>query len=446
MKKKQTHKQIFLTQPLPSGSERNNQFHFDMCKAFAAANIPWNVIENPTLKSFLEKYCHEKIPSESTLRKNYLEKVYDSTLDKIRSEIGDSCIWVSVDETTDSLGRSIANLIVGKLDEEKPQNSHLIYSREMEKTNANSVAYFVNSGLKLLYPNGVKDEKVLILYTDAAAYMLAAGKLLKVFFQNLIHVTCLAHALHRVAEEIRNQFPKVNDLISSVKKVFLKSSTRVAAFKEKCPNLPLPPAPILTRWGTWLQAVQYYSENIQGIADVVNSFSEDDSQCIKMAQSVLREKKLKEDLAYIRANFTFLANSIKQLESSKLSLTELMAVFNEAKCRLKKAGGNIAEIVLKKLQMVIDRNPGYTVLKSVSDIMNGCEADLPEGFNPVRVSLFKYAPVTSADVERSFSAFKLILSSKRHKLTTQHLEMLLVIYCAQNYDRKDSENDNENDA
>ena len=69
----------------------------------------------------------------------------------------------------------------------------------------------LNSGLKLLYPNGVKDEKILLLYTESAAYMLAAGKLLKAFLQKLIHITCLAHTVHRVAEEIKNQFPKLND-------------------------------------------------------------------------------------------------------------------------------------------------------------------------------------------------------------------------------------------
>ena len=93
--------------------------------------------------------------------------------------------------------------------------------------------------------------------------------------------------------------------------------------------------------------------------------------------------------------------------------------------------------------MVLARNPGYSVLKNVSDILNGCNADLPEGFNPVTVSLFKHVPLTSADVERSFSAFKLILSNKRHKLTPQHLEMMLVIYCAKNYG---SDNNSEDDA
>ena len=47
---------------------------------------------------------------------------------------------------------------------------------------------------------------------------------------NLIHVTCLAHALSLVAEVIHNQYEDVDGLISNVKKVFLKAHLRFQAF------------------------------------------------------------------------------------------------------------------------------------------------------------------------------------------------------------------------
>lgn len=34
------------------------------------------------------------------------------------------------------------------------------------------------------------------------------------------HVTCLVQALHKVAKEIRIIFPKVDELISNVKKIY----------------------------------------------------------------------------------------------------------------------------------------------------------------------------------------------------------------------------------
>jgi hypothetical protein len=43
-----------------------------------AANIPWYKLENPIFKSFLGKYTNFTIPTESTLRKNYLLPSYIS--------------------------------------------------------------------------------------------------------------------------------------------------------------------------------------------------------------------------------------------------------------------------------------------------------------------------------------------------------------------------------
>ena len=77
--------------------------------------------------------------------------------------------------------------------------------------------------------------------------MVKCGKHLKIFCPNLIHVTCLAHALSLVAEVIRNQYEDVNGLISNVKKVFLKAHLRIQTFREDLLDCPLPPEPVLTR-------------------------------------------------------------------------------------------------------------------------------------------------------------------------------------------------------
>jgi hypothetical protein len=82
------------------------------------------------------------------------------------------------------------------------------------------------------------EQMTKILCTDAAAYMLPASPLLKVFYPYLIHVTCIAHGLKRVPKQIRNEFPEVNSLISDMKKVFYKSPSRIVAFKEKLSFTP----------------------------------------------------------------------------------------------------------------------------------------------------------------------------------------------------------------
>jgi len=75
--------------------------------------------------------------------------------------------------------------------------------------------------------------------------MVKAGKNIKALYSKMEHVTCLAHGLHRVAEEVRAHFPKVDALISNVKKIFLKAPFRVIKFKCIGPTIPLPPQPRL---------------------------------------------------------------------------------------------------------------------------------------------------------------------------------------------------------
>jgi hypothetical protein len=63
-----------------------------------------------------------------------------------------------------------------------------------------------------------------------------------------------SQGLNRDAENMRNLFPIVNDLISNVKKVFLKASLKIQFYEEQLSNVALPPEPIIiTRLGARLE-------------------------------------------------------------------------------------------------------------------------------------------------------------------------------------------------
>jgi len=64
-------------------------------------------------------------------------------LDSIRADIGQSCVWIAVDETTDELGRMVANVNVGSLKKEGPSKEHLLMSKELEKTNNATITQLV---------------------------------------------------------------------------------------------------------------------------------------------------------------------------------------------------------------------------------------------------------------------------------------------------------------
>jgi hypothetical protein len=77
----------------------------------------------------------------------------------------------------------------------------------------------------LLYTEGVKHDNILLFVSDAAPYMVKTGKNIETLYSKIEHVTCLVYDLQRVAEEVRRHFPKVDALISNVKKIFVKCSS-----------------------------------------------------------------------------------------------------------------------------------------------------------------------------------------------------------------------------
>lgn len=103
-----------------------------------------------------------------------------------------------------------------------------------------------NSALRIFLPN-VDEERILLLVTDAAPYMIKVGKKLKLFYDNMVHITYIVHGLHRIAEEVRLHFPLVNKLVSCVKKVFVKTPFRIETYRKILKNTPLPLEPILSR-------------------------------------------------------------------------------------------------------------------------------------------------------------------------------------------------------
>ena len=117
--------------------------------------------------------------------------------------------------------------------------------------------------------------------------MCKAIRALQVLFPKMVHVTCLAHELHRVAEVVRTIYPPVNRLVSSSKNMFLKAPLRIQKFRDSYFQIPLPPSPVINRWGTWLKAAQYHCTHLEKLTDVVTTFDADETQSILDCQKVL---------------------------------------------------------------------------------------------------------------------------------------------------------------
>ncbi|XP_068081700.1 uncharacterized protein [Anabrus simplex] len=214
LKKRKSKKQA-LIQPLFNQQQHSDEFSSRVCRAFLSANIPLYKVEHAEIRALFKDFAGRELPHDSTLRKNDVSSEYEKILHATREDIGSHPIWLSTDETTDSCGRYMANVIIGKLSASKPGKGHLILCRELDVTNHGTIVRTVQAALRLLWPTFSDEEvnKVLALVTDAAPYMIKAGKSLKLLYPKMLNVTCLTHAMHRVAEELREKSSSVNSVI-----------------------------------------------------------------------------------------------------------------------------------------------------------------------------------------------------------------------------------------
>lgn len=123
----------------------------------------------------------------------YLDQCANEVQKEIEKELRGHPLWITVDETTDSVGRYVANVLAGRLDSQMYHPPYLINSAFLEKTNSDAIARLVNDSIKNLWPNF--DENLLkVLLSDATPYMIKAAKSLKVFFPSMIR-PCLAQGV-----------------------------------------------------------------------------------------------------------------------------------------------------------------------------------------------------------------------------------------------------------
>jgi len=78
-------------------SSKKSKFNMDLCKAMVSANIPLNKLSNVEFRKCLELYSGKNVPTESVLRKFYLDDCYNEMMEKIRQRVFDRKIWVPID-------------------------------------------------------------------------------------------------------------------------------------------------------------------------------------------------------------------------------------------------------------------------------------------------------------------------------------------------------------
>lgn len=146
--------------------------------------------------------------------------------------------------------------------------------------------------------------------------------------------------------------------------MFSKAPNRIRCFKEKCPGLPLPPEPVITRWGTWLVAAIYYTDNYEAIRDIIEEFNSEDAAAIDEAKSIFKKSTIKADLAKIKGNFYFLVPVIKTFQETSMELTDAGKTLKGVIEKFQKlpAEDKVLKTVKEKWDKVFENNTGLRKL------------------------------------------------------------------------------------
>lgn len=193
----------------------------------------------------------------------------------------------------------------------------------------------------------------------------------------------------------------------------------------------MPPKPIITRFGTWLEAVEYYCAHFDAVRSVVDAFDPGEANAIKIAQEKFALKQTKFELVYIKTNFAVVTRVIKCLQEQGLELSNAVETYEAIMGKLKTLKRlGFAE----KFEAVQRRNVGYSTITAIRDVLY--EGKISDNqyiakLSPAELAMFKFSPTTSCDVERSFSAYKMVFDIRRKSFTFENLKKHLVVYCNQ---------------
>ena len=387
-----------------------------LVQAFVAADIPIHKLSHPKLRAFLESQMKYKIKHPSTYRRRISSLAAD-VIAKVKEKVADNDVFFVIDETPDCRARNVVNLLVGVMNGQPTKPMLLIVSFP-EDVNNKTIQELVYDACNILWEKQNRYPRLHLILSDQAKYMTLAVKKMKeqdIVFPHLHHISCLLHAVDLVCFQIMVDSQTVNSFLVEEKHFFKNSGKRKRIFKTET-QLPLPPFPVITRWGSWLTAVKYHVEHFDAIKHYFTECCDVKSAKgpVKTLANMKRLLALDDMANELMSLHTFLMipKLMKQMESECLKVTEQMELLSQ-----------IQEIIKDTrytdvLQCSLRKNPDFLAFFKP-------DISLKDRINRI------YCPLNSCAVERSFSVYKSMLSDRRLNLLPATIRDLMVIKCNQ---------------
>ncbi|XP_040577320.1 uncharacterized protein [Lepeophtheirus salmonis] len=197
----------------------SDDFYSDLTKMLVTCNIPLATVEHPNFSKFVEKYVGKQVPSQKTMTR-LVNEVSEDVIAKIKKEVEGKDLFIAVDETKQKQERSISAVMIGPMESYFLTPPYLVNLTDIKLEYANNIADFVTQSIQITLGEDFDESRFKIFITDGTSSSKRAGKDLQRLYPQLEHITCVSEGPNNTAE--LNDFPPTNNLITELKKTFLK--------------------------------------------------------------------------------------------------------------------------------------------------------------------------------------------------------------------------------
>nr|CAD7202041.1 unnamed protein product [Timema douglasi] len=202
------------------------------------ANIPIEKMDHPAIKSWMGKYVRGSgdLPSANQLRREYVPRCGEAVKAEIKAHLVGKPVVIFCDETTDRNGNCVF-AVLGILEGGVTQQLYLGSCSYLDAANSTNC---VREILDTVHELDISYSSVFGICTDSALHDFAN-------LRDLNNVVAKLKGIFRNARELKRQY-----------KLHLE---------ENFPLLPpnLYPIPVLTRWSSWFNSVEYISSYLTAI-------------------------------------------------------------------------------------------------------------------------------------------------------------------------------------
>ena len=358
------------------------KFKSKLVEAFLVADIPLFKLQHPQIHQLFIQ-LKQPVPPESSCCK-HMDKLAVDEKQQLKEHLHNKNTFLIVDESEIN-GSKYLNILIG--DTAVSETTYVLDCSIVETMNQQVVTMKIDNSLKKL---DIQRHNFVLLLSYVACYMTACTATLKLLHLQLFHNTCMVHILYNCAEKVRSHFQQVDNLIAKVKMVTMKNKNWQNEFNE----ISTPLQPVLTRWGTWLNAAEYYTKNLVKVCEIVNAFEGDGILVSNVKAAVNDIAKL---LAEIHHDYQVLPKIIQKMESSKYIIKEVHA--------------DISALDLKEDCVSVSMYIKKRTLKKcgMESVINLKQEDI----SPALYAELQFCQPTTAAVEWLFSMLSKLLCKER---------------------------------